>query len=349
MKKISESKPWQDRAVKSLCRVGEDAGRAAVYVGTAYVCLHWLAPHLKTVIQQESQSDQQDVNEHNVVKNGNVVTTEKLSDVAGLDDVKTELQEKVIQPFVRPELFDRFKLKRGGAILLIGPPGCGKTHVARAIAGEVDAKFFPVNPAEIKSKWVGDTEKNWQRLFDEAKRHPRSVIFLDEVDALLSARGNRKIGSVTQFLQLSDGLIQTKNCLLLLAATNKPWMLDEAVTRHGRFGTHIYVGPPDPKAREAILALNFKGVPTAEDVSLAEIAGGTEGYTGADIAEACDRAKRAAKNRQIGSGKDEVVTKGDFAEALGKIRPSVSSAQLKQFEDWRRNRQRLSEVDGDDD
>jgi SpoVK/Ycf46/Vps4 family AAA+-type ATPase len=349
MKKTSELKPWQDHAAKSLCRVGEDAGRAAVYVGTAYVCLRWLAPHLKTVIQQESQSDQQAVKEHNDVKNGNVVTTEKLSDVAGLEDVKTELQEKVIQPFVRPELFDRFKLKRGGAILLIGPPGCGKTHVARAIAGEVDAKFFPVNPAEIKSKWVGDTEKNWQRLFDEAKRHPRSVIFLDEVDALLSARGNRKIGSVTQFLQLSDGLIQTKNCLLLLAATNKPWMLDEAVTRHGRFGTHIYVGPPDTKAREAILALNLKGVPTAENVSLAEIADSMDGYTGADIAEMCDRAKRAAKNRQIGSGKDEVVTKGDFVEALGKIRPSVSPAQLKQFEDWCRNRQRLSEVDDDDD
>jgi SpoVK/Ycf46/Vps4 family AAA+-type ATPase len=217
--------------------------------------------------------------------------------------------------------------------------------VAKAVAGELDAKFFPLNPADIKSKWVGETEKNLQRIFDEAKQHEKSVIFIDEADALLAARGNRKIGAVTQFLQLTDGLIRTKNSPFLLAATNKPWTLDEAVIRPGRLGTHIYVGPPDLKAREAILVLNLKGVPIAVDVSLAEISAGAVGYSGADLAEMCDRAKRAAKNRQLGSGKDEVVTKDDFAEALGKIRPSVSSAQLKQFEDWRKSRQRPSEMD----
>jgi transitional endoplasmic reticulum ATPase len=268
--------------------------------------------------------------------------------VAGLADVKTELHERVIEPFTRPELFDRFKLnKNGGGVLMYGPPGNGKTFIARAIAGELNAKFFPLNPAEIKSKWVGDTEKNLQRLFDEAKRQPKSVIFLDEVDALLSARGNRKIGAVTQFLQLSDGLIKTQNCMLMLAATNKPWMLDEAVIRPGRLGTHIYVGPPDLKAREVILSLNFIGVPT--DVSFAEIGSGTEGYSGADIAELCDHAKRVAKNRQIASGKNEIVTNGDFAEAIGKIRPSVSSVQLKQFEDWRKSRQRMPETDNEED
>jgi len=266
-----------------------------------------------------------------------------------LDDLKTELNERVIEPFQRPELFARFKISSGGGILLFGPPGCGKTHVARAIAGEVDARFFPINPASIKSKYVGETEKNLQALFDEAKRHPKSVIFLDEADALLSARGNRKIGSVTQFLQLTDGLIRTKNCLLLLAATNRPWALDPAVIRPGRIGTHIFVGPPDLPAREAIMKLSLNGVPTAEDVSLAEISAGAEGYSGADLAEMCDRAKRAAKNRQIGSGKDEVVTKGDFAEALGKIRPSVSSAELKKFEDWRKTRQLLSKNGEDED
>ncbi len=287
--------------------------------------------------------------EHNDGKNGNVVTTEKFSDIAGLDDLKTELNERVIAPFQRPELFARFKISTGGGILLFGPPGCGKTHVARAIAGEVDARFFPVNPAAIKSKYVGETEKNLQALFAEAKRHPKSVIFLDEVDALLSARGNRKIGSVTQFLQLTDGLIRTKNCLLLLAATNRPWALDPAVIRPGRIGTHIFVGPPDLPAREAILKLSLNGVPTAEDVSLAEIATGADGYSGADLAEMCDRAKRAAKNRQMRSGKDEVVTKEDFAEAVGKITPSVSSGQLKQFEDWRKSRQRPSEMDEGED
>jgi SpoVK/Ycf46/Vps4 family AAA+-type ATPase len=349
MKKTSKLKPWQHHAVKSLCRVGETAGFAAIYIGTAWASSRWLNLRYKAGDEQESESEQQEIKEQNGVRNGDAITAEKLSDVAGLEDVKTELREKVIEPFTRPELFTRFKLKRGGGVLMYGPPGNGKTFIARAVAGELNAKFFPVNAAEIKSKWVGDTEKNMQRLFDEAKRHPTSVIFLDEVDALLAARGNRKIGAVTQFLSLSDGLIKTPNCLLMLAATNKPWVLDEAVIRPGRFGTHIYVGPPDLKAREAILSLNLSGVPTAEDVGLAEIASRTEDYSGADIAELCDLAKRAAKNRQLVSGNNEVVTKGDFAEALGKIQPSVSPAQLKQFEDWCRNRQRLSEVDDDED
>jgi transitional endoplasmic reticulum ATPase len=347
MKKTSE-KPWQHHAAMSLCKIGEVAGCTAISLGAAWLYRRWFYRHYEADKEEESQSDQQKIQEHNGGKNGDIATTEKLSDVAGLEDVKAELREKVIEPFTRPELFERFKLQKGGGVLMYGPPGNGKTFIARAIAGEMNAKFFPVNAAEIKSKWVGDTEKNLQKLFDEAKQHPKSVIFLDEVDHLLAARGNRKIGAVTQFLSLSDGLIKIKNCMLMLAATNKPWMLDEAVIRPGRLGTHIYVGPPDLKAREAILSLNLKLVPT-ENFSLAEIAVGTENYSGADIAELCDHAKRAAKNRQISSGKNEVVMKSDFAEAIGKICPSVSSVQLKQFEAWRKTRQRLSEIDDDED
>jgi transitional endoplasmic reticulum ATPase len=344
MKKISESKPWQDHAAKSLFRVAETAGLAAVAIGAAWACRRWIDSQGKADREQESQSEHPAVTEVSAIKNEAACT--KLSDVAGMQDVKTELHEKIIEPFIHPELFERFHLSRSGSgALLYGPPGNGKTFVAKAVAGELDAKFFPLNPADIKSKWVGETEKNLQRIFDEAKQHEKSVIFIDEADALLAARGNRKIGAVTQFLQLTDGLIRTKNSPFLLAATNKPWTLDEAVIRPGRLGTHIYVGPPDLKAREAILVLNLKGVPIAVDVSLAEISAGAVGYSGADLAEMCDRAKRAAKNRQLGSGKDEVVTKDDFAEALGKIRPSVSSAQLKQFEDWRKSRQRPSEMD----
>ena len=148
-----------EECCKEFCRVGEDAGRAAVYVGTAYVCLRWLAPHLKTVFQQESQSDQQDVKEHNDAKNGNMVTTEKLSDVAGLEDVKTELHEKVIQPFIHPELFERFHLSNSGGALLYGTPGNGKTLVARAIAGELDAKFFPLIPPTSKVSGSAEQKK----------------------------------------------------------------------------------------------------------------------------------------------------------------------------------------------
>ena len=275
--------------------------------------------------------------------------TEKLDDVAGLDDVKQELREKVIEPFLHPELYERFKVKVGGGILMYGPPGNGKTFIAKAVAGELDAAFFNVNSSQVKDKYVGETEKNLQRLFDEARQHPKSVIFLDEVDHLLARRGNRKIGSVAMFLSLTDGLVKTTTCMLVLAATNKPWMLDEAVIRPGRLGTHIYVGPPDAKAREAIFAFNMRDVPVAADVSFADIAAKTDGYSGADVAELCDRAKRSALNRQLATGGEESVTAEDFAAAHQKVKPSVTPEQVLKFERWRDSRGQPAGSDDDDD
>jgi SpoVK/Ycf46/Vps4 family AAA+-type ATPase len=252
-----------------------------------------------------------------------------------LYDVKRQLQEKVIEPFLQPELYERFKVKVGGGILMYGPPGNGKTFIAKAIAGELDAAFFNVNASQIKDKYVGETEKNVQKLFDEARQHERAVIFLDEIDALLSKRGNRKIGSVAQFLPVMDGLVKNTNCLLVLGATNKPWVLDEAVMRPGRMGTHIYVGPPDQPARESILAYTLKGVPVSEEMAIAEVANQTNGYSGADIAELCDRAKHAALRRQFTDGKEAVVTSEDFKEAITQVKPSVTAKMLNEYEKWR--------------
>lgn len=274
--------------------------------------------------------------------------TEKFEDVAGLDDVKQELREKVIEPFLHPEVYERFKVKVGGGILMYGPPGNGKTYAARAVAGELDAAFFNVNASQVKDKYVGETEKNLQRLFEEARQHPKSVLFIDEVDHLLAKRGNRKIGSVAQFLALTDGLVKNTSCMLVLAATNKPWVLDEAVIRPGRLGTHIYVGPPDAKAREAIVTLNMKGVPAAGDVSFADIAAKTEGYSGADMAELCDRAKRFALNRQLASGNQEDVTAKDFSDALQKVKSSITPEMLKEFESWRDSRSKPADADDED-
>jgi len=273
---------------------------------------------------------------------------EKLIDVAGLEDVKVELREKVIEPFLHPEVHERFRLRKGGGVLMYGPPGNGKTYIAKAIAGELDAAFFNVNASQVKDKYVGETEKNMQRLFDEARKHDRAVIFLDEVDAILARRGNRKIGMVTQFLTLTDGLVETKNCLLVLAATNKPWLLDPAVLRPGRLGDHIYVGPPDAPAREAIVRLNMEGVPVADDVDYAAIAARTDRFSGADMASLCDRAKRSAKNRQLASGQDEDVTQEDFEAALGKVRPSVTPEHLAEFDAWRAGHAASSDDYGDD-
>jgi len=274
--------------------------------------------------------------------------TEKLDDVAGLNDVKQELREKVIEPFLHPELYERFKVKVGGGILMYGPPGNGKTYIAKAVAGEIDAAFFNVNTSQIKDKYVGETEKNIQRLFDEARQHERSVLFLDEVDHLLAKRGNRKIGSVAQFLSLTDGLVKNTNCMLVLAATNKPWVLDEAVTRPGRLGTHIYVGPPDAEARKAIMALNMKDVPTADELSFDAIIDKTDGYSGADIAELCDRAKRLALNRQLSSGSEEQVKVNDFDSALEKVLPSVSADLLKEFDAWKQTKSSVDDEENKD-
>jgi SpoVK/Ycf46/Vps4 family AAA+-type ATPase len=275
--------------------------------------------------------------------------TTKLADVAGLDEVKEALTEKVLLPFQKPEVFHRFKAKAGAGVLMYGPPGNGKTFIAKAIAGELDAAFFPVNASQIKDKYVGESEKNMQRLFDEARKHERAVIFIDEAEHLLSRRGNRKIGVVTQFLMLADGLVENKNCLLLLAATNKPWSLDEAVVRPGRLGTHIYVGPPDAKAREAILSYNMREVPTAPDVVLAGIAAKTESYSGADLAEICDAAKMMAIKRQLNSQSPEHVTAADFDAALQRVKPSVTEGHVKEYLQWQTSREKPSDAGEDED
>ncbi len=260
---------------------------------------------------------------------------QRLDDVAGLVDVKMELQEKVIAPFQHPEVYERFKVEVGGGILMYGPPGNGKTFMARAIAGELDAAFFNVNTSQLKDKYVGETEKNISRLFQEARAHERAVIFLDEIDHLLSRRGNQKVGMVAQFLTMMDGLEKSSTCLLVLGATNKPWAIDEAVLRPGRMGTHVYVGPPDATAREAILAYNLRDVPVGDDVSMPQIAQKTDGFSGADMSALSDRAKRFALNRQLATDNETLVSAEDFEAALEKVRPSIHAAMVAEFIAWR--------------
>ena len=264
--------------------------------------------------------------------------TERLDDVAGLAEVKADLRDKVITPFLHPEAYKKFNVKIGGGILMYGPPGNGKTFVAKAVAGELDAAFFNVNASQIKDKYVGETEKNIRRLFEDARKESRAVIFLDEVDALLSRRGGQKVNAVQEFLVQMDGLVSNTNCLLLLAATNKPWMLDEAVVRPGRLGTHIYVGPPDAAARAAMFAYNLKGVPLADGLSFDGAVERTDGYSGADLAEVCNRAKLTALKRQLAGDEAAVVSAEDVEAAVASVVPSLTEAMVAQFDDWRNAR-----------
>jgi len=259
----------------------------------------------------------------------------RLDDVAGLDEVKTALREDVILPMRHPEVYERFRVDGGGGVLMYGPPGTGKTFIARAVAGELDAAFFAVDASQIKDKYVGETEKNMRRLFEAAQSHERAVIFLDELDALLSRRGNQKVNAVTQFLILADGLVKSTNTLLLLGATNKPWAIDPAALRPGRFGKQIYVGLPDAAARRAIVDYCLRDVPVAEGFSYNEIARRTEGFSGADMAELCRRSKMATIRRQLEAGADQIVEPSDFDETLGRMSPSVSGSDLLEYEKWR--------------
>nr|HPQ38698.1 ATP-binding protein [Synergistaceae bacterium] len=254
------------------------------------------------------------------------------------------LQEDVINVYSHPEVYERFKVQGGGGVLMYGPPGNGKTFIAKAIAGELDAAFFSVSASQIKDKYVGETEKNMSRLFQEARQQERAVVFFDEIDALLQKRGNQKVNAVAEFLVLADGIANVKGgMLLLLGATNKPWSIDPAVLRPGRFGKHIYVGLPDLPAREAILEYSLKEIPLDPAFSFHDMAEKTEGYSGADIANLCSQAKKAAIRRQLDTGEEQSVGMGDFEAEMTRIQPSVSKSQLEEFEVWRQERKSSDE------
>lgn len=269
----------------------------------------------------------------------------RLDDVAGLDEVKAAFQEKVIRPLRHPDIYQRFRAELGGGVLLYGPPGTGKTFIARALAGELGVPFYCPELAGIKSKYVGETAKNMTRLFEEARKHPLAVIFMDEVDSLLANRGHRHADAVAQFLTLADGLHNDGGRLLLVGATNRPWSIDSAVLRPGRLGTHVYVGLPDAKAREAMLGGMLREVPCDPALSLPHLAEQCAGRSGAEIQEVVTRAKARAIERQIDTLAAQQVGMADFTHALALVLPGTSAEELQKFDEWRTRRQN---PDGDD-
>ena len=262
----------------------------------------------------------------------------KLDDVAGLEDVKQALREDIGNAIKHPELYKTFGIAAGGGILLFGPPGTGKTFIAKAVAGELDAAFFSVSGSQIKDKYVGETEKNMRRLFEAADEHKCSVIFIDEAESILKKRSSEdRVSAVTDFLILADGLKERKNTLLLLGGTNNPWDIDPAVLRPGRFGKRIYVGLPDEEARLAIFKLNLKGVPLDPYIKLKDFAKETDGYSGADIKGICERAKKKAINRLVDDPhQEQVLLFSDLNDSFKSTPPSVTKAQVQKYLDWQK-------------
>lgn len=266
------------------------------------------------------------------------------NDVAGLQDVKDQIIFNVIEPLKNPDLAKKYKIKAGGKVILYGPPGTGKTFIARAIAGEVDAVFYAINCQDLISKYMGESSKQLDALFDQAQKNERAIIFFDEFDSVASKREDTTGGVdaemarfVATFLTKVDGFKKSKTCkmLLLIAATNRPWALDSAMTRGGRFDTQIYVGLPDLPAREFMVNKAMKDLPLAADVDLKHIAEVLDGFCGGDINAICDKIKVEAYKRSIKSGKESVITKDDCNRIIKATKRNVSKADLDKFASYR--------------
>lgn len=262
----------------------------------------------------------------------------RFDDVAGLDDVKEDIRLKMIYPFDHPELAKKFGISGGGGILLYGPPGTGKTMLARATAGEIDATFFRVSPADVLSKWVGEAEQNVKKLFDAAASESRSIIFIDEIEALVPVR--RDEGSsvmqrvVPQILQGMEGFDKNTVPILFMGATNVPWQLDPAVLRPGRFDEKVYIPLPDLPARRKMLDIYLGKRPLAEDIDLDALANRLDGYSGADIKYVCDRAATIPFLRSVATGREGDITGEILDEVLSQSAPSVTIQMLRRFEGW---------------
>jgi transitional endoplasmic reticulum ATPase len=266
----------------------------------------------------------------------------RFADVAGLEDVKQDIRLKMIYPFEHPDLAEKFGIRAGGGILLYGPPGTGKTMLAKATAGEIDATFFRISPADVLSKWVGEAEQNIKKLFDAAAAEPRSIIFIDEIEALVPAR--RDEGSsvmqrvVPQILQGVEGFDKKAGRpILLMGATNVPWQLDPAMLRPGRFDEKVYIPLPDLPARRHMLDQYLSKRPVAADVDMDQLAARLEGYSGADIKYVCDRAAVIPFLQSVASGQDGQISAAVVDDVLHDAMPSVSKEMLNRFKDWHRD------------
>ena len=250
-----------------------------------------------------------------------------LADVGGMEDVKRRLHVALIGPMRNPELRQAYKKSLRGGLMLYGPPGCGKTFIARATAGELGAKFLSVGLAEVLDMWLGASERHVQEIFNTARRNAPCVVFLDELDAIGQKRSNLRSspsqrGIVNQLLSEMDGFAGGNEGVFVLGATNHPWDVDGALLRPGRFDRVALVLPPDRPAREAILHGNLKERPVV-DIDVAWLAQHTEQFSGADLVHLCETATEQAMEESLMTGRVRNIGMADFRTALKEVKPST--------------------------
>lgn len=252
--------------------------------------------------------------------------TVNFDDVGGLESIKREIDLKIIKPLEHVELYKQYGKKVGGGILLYGPPGCGKTFISKATAGQINAKFINVGLNDILDMWIGNSEKNLHDVFDLARENTPCVLFFDEIDALGAKRSDLKQSSgktvINQFLSELDGIENANDGILIIGATNCPWHLDPAFRRPGRFDRIIFVPPPDQKGREETLKILLKEKPI-ENIEYNKIAKHTKGYSGADLKAIIDIAIEKKLEEAIETGIPEPLRTSDLLEAAKKHKSST--------------------------
>lgn len=252
--------------------------------------------------------------------------TSTLADVGGMQSVKDRLTMAFLAPLRNPEIRKLYGKSLSGGLLLYGPPGCGKTYIARALAGELGAAFMNVRISDVMARYFGESEANLHELFETARANAPVVLFLDEIDALGMRRSNANYSGMrpvtNQLLMELDGIGSDNEGVFVLAATNTPWDVDPALRRPGRFDRSVAVLPPDGPARQAVLYHHLKSRPV-EGIDMGYLVQCTNGFTGADLAHLVDSAVEFAMMDSLRSGNVRMVTMQDFRRALEQIRPSA--------------------------
>lgn len=273
------------------------------------------------------------------------IPTISFDDIAGLDDVKELIVSKVIIPLKNPELLEGYETQGGGGLCLYGPPGTGKSMFASALAHEINAKFCDIKPSDVLRQGIGNSEKAIKQLFKEARSFECAVIFFDEMDSIAPKRTQstaaRQLRS--EFLSQLQGVESykenKKNILMVCCATNKPWDIDSAFLRPGRFGTRVYVGLPDDAAREYMIThaldkIANKGIVAIKDVDVTSLVNATNGFNGSDVNNLIEITKDISRNRAITTG-EKVITGLDFEEALTKVHSSVQVDDIVKLQSWK--------------
>jgi SpoVK/Ycf46/Vps4 family AAA+-type ATPase len=253
--------------------------------------------------------------------------TLRFGDVGGLDAVKEEIRMKIVMPFQHPEVFKKYGKRIGGGVLLYGPPGCGKTLLARATAGECDAVFMNITIDSILDMYYGESERKLAGAFETARAKAPAIVFFDEIEAIGGSRQQLRHSPgktlVNQLLAEMDGVTTQNSKLLVMAATNAPWSVDAALRRPGRFDRVIFIPPPDEAARLEILRLHLRERPVAADVNLGELAKKTKDFSGADLFDLVERAAEGPLMEAIRGGEMRTVSRADLLTALKKTKPST--------------------------